>query len=161
MWWHLLFAACSGHRTMWSRRLDNAQLCGVRSQLVVFTNATEHTWPHPTAPLGVVSGATDLNLSTRRGQCNNFDSIHILVWSYLFTFQEASYGTVLCHTWTIPNLPVHPKPSLFKSYESLMSWPCRHMLINKNQVLWLVVFCLIANFQICCLWAASQDPNNS
>lgn len=80
MWWHLAFAACSGH-TLWSAGLHNAQQCNATSQLVVFTNATQHTWPHPTVLLGVVSGATDLNLSTHRGQCNNFVSIHDLVWS--------------------------------------------------------------------------------
>lgn len=60
------------------------------SQLVVFTSATDHTWPHPTGLLGVVSGATDLNLSTHRGQCNNFDSILDLVWSCSLTVSEAS-----------------------------------------------------------------------
>lgn len=84
MWWHLVVAACSGH-TLWSSGLHNAQQCNATSQLVVFTSATDHTWPHPTVLLGVVSGATDLNLSTHRGQCNNFGSIRDLVWSCSLT----------------------------------------------------------------------------
>lgn len=44
-----------------------------------------NTWQHPTGMLGVVSGATDLNLSTHRGQCNNFDSTRTHMWSCSLT----------------------------------------------------------------------------
>lgn len=87
--WHLAFAACAGH-ALWSAWLHNARQCNATSQLAVFTNATEHTWPHPTSQLGVVSGATDLNLSTHRGQCNNFDSTQTHMWSCFLTMKEAS-----------------------------------------------------------------------
>lgn len=60
--------------------------------------------------LGVVSGATDLNLSTRRGQCNNFDSIcyvELLINNLggIFTAQNCASGE------QFSNLLVHSKTS--------------------------------------------------
>lgn len=66
-----------------------SQCTTVQHTWFVLTSATGHTWPHPTGMLGLVSGGTDLNLSTHRGQYNNFDSIQGLVWSCSLTMWEA------------------------------------------------------------------------
>lgn len=124
---------------------------GAMLHLIVFTNASGHTWPHPTRSLGVVSGATDLNLSTHRGQYHNLDSIcnhlELLISNLggIFTAQHCAGSEQFF------NLLVHPK--YFDDLNlklSLISWPCRHML--GDQVFILTSFVLLLTLSDCVLY---------